>query len=1077
MRRLLFLLLLAVNFYHAGLAHDHTWKQLIRKGEQAFKNGDYQVAVKHYELACSLMGKVPGKQYLVYASCLNELALSFQKMGSYAKAEGVYLEVLQIRGNTVGKQHPEYANTLNNLAGLYTSMGRYVEAEPMFLGVLQAFEKTLGRQHRDNAASLNDLAVLYCRIGRYTKAEPLFLEALEIRGKRLGKQHPDYAASLNELAGLYREVGSFAKAELLYLEALEIRGRSLGKHHPEYAASLNGLAMINHELGHYAEAEPLFLEALQIIEKKLDKGHPNYATCLNNLAVSLRGMGNYAKAEELFLEALQIEEKALGKAHPDYATCLNNLAVLYRGMGNYAKAEPLFLEALQIKEKAVGKFHPRFASDLCNLARLYHYMGSYGKAEKFYLEALQIFENTLGKQHPDYALSLNNLAILYDEVMGSYAKAEPLYLEALQIREKTVGKQHPRYATVIGNLARLYHHMGSYAKAEPFYLEALQIFENTLGKQHPDYATSLIYLVELYWHMGNYAKAETLYQETHQNLLVQISNYFPGLSEKERLAFYQGKIGKSFERFHSFALERQAENPLLKDQLFNNVLATKGLLFQSQNRIRNAIFSSGDSSLMKVYQEWQAQRNLLAKVYQMSLAQKQQASMDQAQLEKKVNDLEKLLSTRSEAFAQAADKTLYTWQQVQKSLKPGEAAVEMIRFRYHDKKWTDIIHYVALVITPASQHPDYILLSNGQELENKFSPLYHSSVHGRDIQPAKAASRRQTDAALLYQQFWSPIGNHPSLQGVKTIHFSGDGIYHQLNLNTLFNPKTKQYLLDELDIHLVSSTRDLLIRRKMNTALTKATLVGYPAYNDSLVNDQQVAGNGIYPALSRGADVDRLFSGNLIKELPGTQTEVTGIAGLLGRQQIAVDLLTGTQATEAALKRVHNPNILHIATHGFFRKQAEQEEAGFLGMERATLVENPLLRSGLLLAGCQSAFAAGKSGSRGEDGVLTAYEAMSLHLDQTDLVVLSACETGLGEIRNGEGVYGLQRAFQAAGAKAVLMSLWKVDDTATQQLMSSFYKHWLASGNVRNAFKEAQHELRKKYPQPYYWGAFVLLGE
>lgn len=1077
MRKLLFLLLLAVNFYHVGLAHADTWKQLIRKGEQASRNGDYQLAIKHYELACTLIGKASGKQYPMYASCLNELASSFQEMGSYVKAEALLLEALQIRVNTVGKQHQEYANTLNNLAGLYTYMGRYAEAEPMFLDALQIIEMTAGKQHRDNAASLNDLAVLYCRIGRYTKAEPLFLEAMEIRGKRLGKRHPDYAASLNELAGLYRNVGSFAKAELLYLEALEIRGMRLGKQHPEYAASLNGLATINHELGRYAEAEPFFLEALQIYAKKLGKGHPDYATCLNNLAVSLRGMGNYAKAEALFLEALQIQEKALGKGHPDYATCLSNLAVLFRSMGNYAKAEPLFLEALQIKEKAVGKLHPRFASDLCNLARLYHYMGSYAKAEKFYLEALQIFEKILGKQHPDYALSLNNLAILYDEVMGSYAKAEPLYLEALQIREKTVGKHHPRYATVVGNLARLYHHMGSYAKAEPFYLEALQILEKTLGKQHPDYATSLNNLAELYWHMGSYAKAEPFYLEIHQNLLGQITNYFPGLSEKERLAFYQGKIGKAFESFHSFALERQAGNALINDHLFNNVLATKGLLFQSQNKMRNAIFSSGDSSLVQVYQKWQAQRNLLAKVYQMSLAQKQQTGIDQVQLEKQVNDLEKQLSTRSEAFAQAADKTLYTWQQVQKALKPGEAAVEMIRFRYHDKKWTNIIHYVALVITPASQHPNYILLSNGQELENKFSPLYHSSVHERDIQPAKAATRRQTDAALLYQQFWSPIAIHPSLQGVKTIHFSGDGIYHQLNLNTLFNPKTKQYLLDELDIHLVSSTRDLLTRRKMNTALAKATLVGYPAYNDSLVNDQQVASSGVYPALSREEDVARLFSGNLIKELPGTQTEVTGIAGLLGRQQVAVDLLTGTQATEAALKRVHNPNILHIATHGFFQKQAEQEETGFLGMERATLVANPLLRSGLLLAGCQSAFAAGRSGSRGEDGILTAYEAMSLHLDQTDLVVLSACETGLGEIRNGEGVYGLQRAFQAAGAKAVLMSLWKVDDMATQQLMTSFYKHWLATGNVRNAFKEAQHELRKKYPQPYFWGAFVLLGE
>ena len=207
-------------------------------------------------------------------------------------------------------------------------------------------------------------------------------------------------------------------------------------------------------------------------------------------------------------------------------------------------------------------------------------------------------------------------------------------------------------------------------------------------------------------------------------------------------------------------------------------------------------------------------------------------------------------------------------------------------------------------------------------------------------------------------------------------------------------------------------------------------------------------------------------------------------------------IYTGDDALEDHLKESHKPNILHIATHGFFEKNVDVEKDD-------KFFQNPLLRSGLMLTGAghslnkkldedadadldelddddDLSLAEDDSGldhESLEDGILTAYEAMSLNLDNTELVVLSACETGLGEIQNGEGVYGLQRAFKVAGARTIVMSLWNVNDQSTQLLMRNFYKHWLDTKDKHEAFRLAQEELRAEFPEPYFWGAFVIVGE
>jgi CHAT domain-containing protein len=322
------------------------------------------------------------------------------------------------------------------------------------------------------------------------------------------------------------------------------------------------------------------------------------------------------------------------------------------------------------------------------------------------------------------------------------------------------------------------------------------------------------------------------------------------------------------------------------------------------------------------------------------------------------------------------------------------------------------------------------------------------------------------------------------LNGIRKIYFSPDGVYNQLNLNTLSNTATSQYLIDEVEIQLVTTTKDLITKTPGSVVKIKdAALFGFPNYGqvpsgvhaDSL---QSTSSPSVDMQTITQDSVQRFFDGKKIAELPGTKTEIETIQALLQKQEVNLQTYLYNEATEQKLKGLVNPALLHIATHGFFLADVKDDQAesrNFAGMESGRIKSNPLLRSGLVFAGAQQILT-GASAPEGEDGILTAYEGMNLDLDKTEMVVMSACETGLGVSSNGEGVYGLQRAFQVAGAKSVLMSLWTVSDEATQKLMTAFYQNWMNGKTPREAFRDAQLSLRASYPQPYFWGAFVMVG-
>jgi CHAT domain-containing protein len=311
------------------------------------------------------------------------------------------------------------------------------------------------------------------------------------------------------------------------------------------------------------------------------------------------------------------------------------------------------------------------------------------------------------------------------------------------------------------------------------------------------------------------------------------------------------------------------------------------------------------------------------------------------------------------------------------------------------------------------------------------------------------------------------------VKGKTKIYLSLDGVFNQINLNTLLDSEGA-YLVEQKTFTIVHNTKEIVLiksRQQKHSFKLAASLFGYPKY---FLNKDRVKEK--IQDKERGIDWNSLHEEDAtgIYELPGTQSEIKKVKSVLEQHQWNARDYTEEEASEEALKSAEHPRVLHIATHGFFVDENEASSGFTIGLAAEHSKQNPLLRSGLLLSGASN-FIQDHVRLGNDNGILTAYEAANLNLDNTELVVLSACETGKGEIQNGEGVYGLQRAFQTAGAQAIIMSLWKVDDEATQELMASFYSNWMGGKEKSQAFKLAQLKIKEKYNHPFYWGAFVMM--
>jgi|CXWL01.1.fsa_nt_gi CHAT domain-containing protein len=821
-------------------------------------------------------------------------------------------------------------------------------------------------------------------------------------------------------------MGRFPYAEKRLSAAKNYFERAYLGNDPGYIKTISSQGLLYTSMGRYEQAQKSTSTALDMRKAKFGNSSMAVAASLNNYAVLQYSLGQYNESEKQFEESLSIITVNKQNETMPYAIVLNNKAMLFQSMGRYEAAAKLLEDAIKLTNKPELRKATGFAKFFSNLALLYQQMGKFSEAERIY----QGLEARLEKGSSSYANMLNNLAILY-LVMKNEDKVEDMLKRSAGIYKNTLGENNPAYAKVISDLGNYLRYKGRYDEATPMLEGVLKSREQSLGINHPLYVQSQEDLAILIWKKKDYAKAWPLYHEAMEKTLDFINRYFLPMSEAEKTKYWD-MLSPRFQRFYNFAVEAGSVNKDIVLDLFEYRAATKGLLLNSTRKISEGILSSGNEQLIKDYTEWIDHKEQLTTLYAYSKEDLKEQSVNLDSLESEVNRMEKKLSENSKDFANFYFTGKTKVSEAQKELKPDEALIEIIRLRNFDQVFSDSCRYLGIVITKNNPQPKIIMLENGNDLEAKYSKIYRLSI------------KNKLNDDQSYNQYWAPF--EPEVKGKKKIYVSLDGVYNQLSLYTL-KKGGGDYLINQCDIILLGNPRDLIINNNKGngTSGKKATLIGFPDY-----------GTGV------------------IVQLPGTKVEVDGINKVLKSSGYQVAELTQKNATETNLKSSKKVSILHIATHGYFLKDVEKTSWP-IGVHADNAKDNVLLRSGLMLTGASETDKLTTGLDSSNNGIITSYEAMNLDLKGTSLVVLSACETGLGEIKAGEGVYGLQRAFLVAGAEAIVMSLWKVDDAATQQLMNNFYTNMMKTGDKQKAFKQAQLQLMTKFKEPFYWGAFVMM--
>lgn len=1082
-----------------GETHPYHATALSNLGVLYHSIGNHAAAERLGRQALDIRRTILGVEHPDYTTSLNNLAGVYRSLGNYTAAESLLREAIEIDAKVLGEAHPGYATDLNSLGLLYTLMGKYDAAEPLFCRVLEIRRRAQGEEHPEFVTGLNNLAALYDSMGRYDAAEPLYRRALEITRRVLGEEHPDFGTCLNNLAAYYCQTGDYRAAEPLLHQALEISRRTVGEAHRDFASTLNNLAHVYLSMGNYPAAERCYRRAIEVSRGALGETHSETATSLNNLAELYYEMGDFREAESLYREALQVISQALGEDHPHFARCLNNLALLYRTTGNYAAAESHYEQALAVCRKVLGYQHPDVATTMSNLAMLYRATGDVFAAMRLDLEALEIRRRAVGEEHPDFAASLNSAAILC-ETFGNYEMAEQFHRQALEILRRTRGDGHPYVAVGLNNLAMLFCTIGNHGAAEPLFLEALETQRHVLGWDHPDVSLTLLNLAGLYVATDRERDALELVLEAGSIVTQMIGHVFSMGSETQRMAFAESVVGSFYLLLSLVAghlsLSAVAIRAALDLAMRRKAVGAEGLAIQ-----RDTVLGGRYPALAGELRELTELRMLIARSIlagpgvegaeaHRGLLDEWTAAREQleAALARKIPEM------NIEQMLHTADS-----RKVALALPPESAVLEFVRFNVFDFKaipargesQLKAPRYLAFVLRAGeSDGVSMIDLGEAAAIDSKIAAFRESitgEIVGLDSQGehTRAISEIDMNAGLeLRAAIFDPLLG--ALGGYRRILIAPDGNLSRLPFEVL-PAGPERYLIDDYRISYIGTGRDVL---RFGTAPRRpsgpAVVVADPDFDleDLYASSGCLPQEGVPAAMatgrkSRDFDPSKLY----FERLPGTRAEGNRVAEMLG-----VQAWLGSAALETRVKSCRSPCILHLATHGFFLPDqtwdlAKPRQMKTIGggtpdsMSRPGL-ENPMLRSGLALAGANIWCRGGSLPPEAEDGILTAEEVAGLDLLDTELVVLSACETGLGHVRVGEGVFGLRRAFVAAGTKGLVMSLWKVPDDETRELMEEFYGRILNKPQLRaDALRGAQLAIKEKYPDPVYWGAFIYEGD
>lgn len=821
----------------------------------------------------------------------------------------------------------------------------------------------------------------------------------------------------------------------------------------------------------WVEGIPLMVQCLEIRERSLGPDDPLVGLTISLLATAYADSGDYAKAEPLFLRALQVKEKTLGPDDPDLAVELIEVASLYRDLGDYQKEEEFQRRDLAILEKANKVETAAGARLLQDLGAGFYNRGDYRLAADYFERARKVWEKLLGPDHFHLAHSYSlSGRVAYDA--GDYVQAAAMFQKAQSLAQKGLGPESLSLAPYDNDVAMLECTTGEYAKGEAVYRQVLSRYEQSGAMNHPGVQTTLYGLARCLAADGRPSEAVALQSRAGDIEEQAVALNLAVGSEREKQAFHDSRYWRSLRNV-SLHAQLAPDDPAALRLAVTTVLRQKG-------RVQDAVSASFTRLRQRFGPEGQRRLDELNEVSS-SLAklvlkgpQKQPPAEYQQQiktLEAQREDLESKITVLTAGFYESSKAA--TLEQIQAAVPEDAAMIEFAVYRPFNPKAPDNQsayggrRYIAYVIHHQGE-VRFQELGDAGAIDQSLSKLREAL---RDPQSKKVRQLARTVDSIVLQPLRALAGN------ARHLIISPDGELNLIPFEALVDEQDR-FIVARYSVSYLTTGRDLLRMQVARSSKNEPLIVANPLFDDNLAKVRRLDASAHPPAMMsarRSVTSGENLAGVYFAPLAGTAQEARAIQRLFPDARV----LTGAEASKSALQRAEAPLLLHIATHGFFLDDVpgsasrEPSRAATGVVRHSGSTTDPLLRSGLALSG------ANRIRKGDENGILTALEASSLNLWGTKLVTLSACDTGIGEIKNGEGVYGLRRAFFESGAETLVMSLWPVSDYVTREMMTAYYTGLKKGMGRGEALRQAELAMmkRKGHEHPFYWASFIQSGE
>jgi tetratricopeptide (TPR) repeat protein/CHAT domain-containing protein len=1119
--------------------HPYLATNLNNLGVLLEKQGDYGEARGYFQRALEMTrAQYPKERYPqghpALATELANLGHLLQEQGNYVDAREYLQRVLEMNQALYPREqypqgHPHLAVSLSNLGVLFQKQGNYGEARAYYQRALEMAQALYPREryprgHPDLALRLNNLGALLLEQGDYGEARGYYQRALEMRQalypkERYPRGHPALAESLNNLGGLLHAQGNYAEARGYFQRALEIFHALYPRErypqgHPDLVVGLNNLGVLLQKQGDYGEARVYFQQALEMRQalyprERYPRGHPALATELANLGDLLQDQGNYGEARGYLQRALEMTQalyprERYPRGHPDLALRLNNLGALLLEQGNFAEARGYYQRALEIRQalfprERYAQGHPDLAGSLNNLGVVLQKQGNYGEARGYLQRALEMRQALYPKEryprgHPDLAVSLNNMGGLLVS-QGGYGEARGYYQRALEMRQALYPKEryprgHPDLALSQNNMGSLLVSQGGYGEARGYYQRALEMDQALYPKEqypqgHPELEHHLSNMGLLLRSEGKDAEAWPLLLQAADINQDLAEAFLAATSEAEALDYLA-----QLPATRSLLISTSLHLPESSEDVYAQVWRGKAAVARTLQRRQASLFDLArtDPATRQAIETWNDRRRQLARLLLAPSDGRDDAGRlrQLRELTAEKERLERRLAEALPEFArqQRLDRSPHT--RLLEALPDRAVVLDLVQFtrieqdpqvrgKKGERRTPSYVGFVLARGRPVRR----VDLGPAQPIDEAVAGWRKAIVARRDDPAAEALRRR----------VWEPLAKHFP-PNTATVLIAPDGALSAVPWAALPGDRPGTVLLERYALALVPHAPFLLDRLTAppsRGAAGDVLALGGVAYGQAprLVDDEKTQ---LELLAARQAETQR-SRGDGWTELPGTRAELETVVQLAGARR--VDRLEGTAASTAGLLRaLPRARWAHIATHGFFADPAvpsvlrpdPQLFARPGGDRAAPGARNPLVLSGLVLAGANRPSADSDATAHDDLGILTAEAIAGLPLQGLELAVLSACETGLGTVAGGEGVFGLQRAFHLAGAHTVVASLWKVDDAATRKLMRLFYSNlWEQGMTAAEALRQAQLTMLNEAvgigDRPCFWAGWVLSGD